>query len=280
VTPEYYETFGIQLSKGRSFSEQDSANAPRVAVVNEAFVRRYLAGVDPLRQRIVIEQLFPGQMKAGPPVEWEIVGVSRNVRDFGIRGEDVPVIDVPFAQSSWPGASIVVRTSGDPSEMSKTVAAAIHSIYPDVPLEQIRTMDEIVDQSLVNDRFMTALYASFATVALVLAAIGIYGVMAFVVAQRRHEIGLRIAFGASQDRVLGLVLKEGLALAASGLGLGLIGAFFVGRALSSLLYGVGAMDSIALGAVALTLFTAAFLACYVPARRAARVDPMEALRCE
>ena len=141
-------------------------------------------------------------------------------------------------------------------------------------------MDDIVDRSLVNDRFMTALYASFAAVALALAAIGIYGVMAFVVAQRRHEIGLRIAFGASQDHVLGFVLKEGLALAASGLGIGLVGAYFVGRVLSGLLYGVGTLDSIALGAVAVTLFAAAFFACYVPARRAARVDPIEALRYE
>jgi putative ABC transport system permease protein len=164
--------------------------------------------------------------------------------------------------------------------MNKPVAAAIHSITPDVPLEEIRTMDEIVDESLVNDRFMTALYGSFAGVALLLAAIGIYGVMAFVVAQRSHEIGLRIAFGANPDRILSLVLKEGLALAASGLGLGLIGAFFVGRVLNGLLYGVGSIDSIALCAVAMTLFAAAFLACYVPARRAARVDPMVALRYE
>jgi putative ABC transport system permease protein len=127
---------------------------------------------------------------------------------------------------------------------------------------------------------MTALYGSFAGVALVLSAIGIYGVMAFVVAQRRHEIGLRIAFGASQELVLKLVLKEGLALAASGLGIGLIGAFFVGRALNGLFYGVGSVDLIALCAVAITLFAAAFLACYVPARRAARVDPMVALRYE
>jgi putative ABC transport system permease protein len=280
VTPEYYETFGIQMVKGRRFSEQDSAAAPRVAIVNETFVRHFLPGVDPLRQRLLIEELVPGQTKLGPLVEWQIVGVSRDIRNAGMRGEDFPLIDVPFQQSPWPGAGVVVRTSGDPSAMSKSVAAAIHSISPDVPLEEIRTMDEIVDRSLVNDRFMTALYASFAGVALVLSAIGIYGVMAFVVAQRRHEIGLRIAFGASQDRVLSLVLKEGLALAASGLGLGLIGAFFVSRALAGVLYGVGSMDSIALCAVAMTLFAAAFFACYIPARRAAKVDPMVALRYE
>jgi putative ABC transport system permease protein len=280
VTPEYYETFGIQMVKGRAFNEQDSVVGPRVAIVNETFVRHYLSGVDPLRRRISIEQLAPGQTKLRPPVEWQIVGVSRNIRNAGMRGEDFPVIDVPFQQSPWPGAGVVVRTSGDPAAMSKSIAAAIHSISPDVPLEEIRTMDEIVDESLVNDRFTTALYGSFAGVALVLAAIGIYGVMAFVVAQRTHEIGLRITFGASRDRVLRLVLKEGLALAASGLGLGLIGAFFVGRVLSGLLYGVGSMDSIALCAVAVTLFAAGFFACYIPARRAAMVDPMVALRSE
>ena len=280
VTPEYYETFGIQILRGRRFTDQDSATSPRVAIVNEAFIRRFLQGVDPLQKRIVVEQLVPGQTKLGVPVEWQIVGVSRGIRNGGIRGEGFPVIDVPFQQSPWPGAAVVVRTSGDPSAMSKTVAATIHSISPDVPLEEIRTMDEIVDQSLVNDRFMTALYGSFAGVALLLAAIGIYGVMAFVVAQRRHEIGLRIAFGAGQDRVLRLVLKEGLALAASGLGIGLIGAFFVGRALNGLFYGVGSVDSIALCAVTMMLFAAACVACYVPARRAARVDPMVALRDE
>jgi len=224
--------------------------------------------------------MFPGQLKLGPPVEWQIVGVSRNIRNRDLRGSDFALIDVPFEQNPWPGAGVVVRTTGDPVAMSKSIAAAIHTISPDAPLEEIRTMDEIVDQSLVNDRFMAALYGSFAVVALLLAAIGIYGVMAFVVAQRRHEIGLRIAFGASQDHVLRLVLKEGLTLAASGLGLGLIGAFFVGRALNGLVYGLGSMDSIALFLVALTLFAAALFACYIPARRAARVDPIVALRYE
>jgi len=280
VTPEYYQTLGIQILKGRQFSEQDSANAPRVAIVNETFVRRFLPGVDPLTRRLLVEQMFPGQLKLGPPVEWQIVGVSRNIRNRDMRGGDFALIDVPFEQNPWPGAGVVVRTTGDPGAMSKSIAAAIHTLSPDAPLEEIRTMDEIVDQSLVNDRFMTALYGSFAAVALLLAAIGIYGVMAFVVAQRRHEIGLRIAFGASQDHVLSLVLKEGLTLAASGLGLGLIGAIFVGRALKGLVYGVGSMDSIALFLVAMTLFAAALFACYVPARRAAKVDPIVALRYE
>lgn len=280
VTPEYYETLGIQMLRGRCFTQQDSAVAPRVAIVNESFVRSFLPGTDPLDQRIVIAQLFPGQTKVGTPLEWQIVGVSRNIRNSGLRGEGYPVIEVPFQQSPWPGARVVVRTTGDPEDMSKTIAAAIHSFSPDVPLEEIRTMDQIVDESLVSDRFMTALYASFAAVALLLAAVGIYGVMAFFIAQRTHEIGLRIAFGASSEHILGLVLKDGVLLAGSGLCLGLIGAFFVGRALRDLLYGVGSMDWFALSTVAMTLLAAAFLACYIPARRAANLDPVVALRYE
>jgi putative ABC transport system permease protein len=236
--------------------------------------------MDPLGQRLVIEQLVPGQTKLGAPVEWQIVGVSRNIHNGGIRGDDFPVIDVPFEQSPWPQAGVVVRTTGEPAAMSKSIAAAIHSVNADVPLQEIRTMGQIVDQSLVSDRFMTALYASFAGVALLLAAIGIYGVMAFMVAQRTHEIGLRIAFGATQDHVLSLVLREGLTLAASGLGFGVAGALFAGRAMRGLLYGVGSIDSLSMIAVAVTLLAAAFLACYIPARRAAKVDPMVALRYE
>jgi len=279
VTPEYYETLGIQMVRGRRFTEEDSATAPRVAIVNEAFVRQFLSGMDPLRQRLVIEQIVPGETKLGAPVEWQIVGVSRNIHNGGIRG-DQPVIDVPFQQSPWPQAGVVVRTTGDPAAMSKSIAAAIHSVNADVPLQQTRTMDQIVDESLVGDRFMTALYTSFAGIALLLAAVGIYGVIAFVVAQRTHEIGLRIAFGASQDHVLSLVLREGLSLAGCGLEFGVVGALLAGRAMQGLLYGVDSIDSLSLIAVAMTLLAAAFLACYIPARRAAKVEPMVALRYE
>jgi putative ABC transport system permease protein len=156
----------------------------------------------------------------------------------------------------------------------------VHSVDPDLALANVKTMDQIVNESLLGDRFTTALYISFASVALLLAALGIYGVMAFAVAQRTHEIGLRMALGASQDHVLGLILKEGVVLAAIGLGLGLVGACFVGRAMRGLLYGVGTIDVGAFSAVAVALFAAALLACYVPANRAARVDPMVALRYE
>jgi len=280
VTPGFFQTFAIQMAKGRAFTDQDSASSVRVAIVNETFVSRYLSGVDPLTQRILVEQLIPGVTKLGPPVEWQIVGVYRNTHNGGIRSTGFPEIDVPFAQSPWPQASMAVRTTGDPAEMSKSIAAAVHSVDPDLALASVKTMDQIVSESLVTDQFVTALYVSFATVALVLAAVGIYGVMAFAVAQRTHEIGLRMALGASQSHVLGLILKEGIILAAIGLGLGLLGACFVGRAMRGLLYGVGTIDVAAFSAVAVTLFIAALLACYLPANKASKVDPMIALRYE
>ena len=280
VTPGFFETFAIQMAKGRAFTDQDTATSVRVAVVNETFVDRYLKGVDPLTQRVLVEQLIPGVTKLGPPIEWQIVGVFRNIHNGGIRSDGFPEIDVPFAQSPWPQASMAVRTTSDPAEMTKSIAGAVHSIDSELALADVKTMDQIVSQSLVGDRFTTALYVSFASVALLLAAIGIYGVMAFAVSQRTHEIGLRMALGASQDHVLGLIMKEGIVLAAIGLGLGLVGACFVGRAMRGLLYGVGTIDVAAFSAVALTLFIAALLACYVPANRAAKVDPMVALRYE
>ncbi len=280
VTPGFFQTFGIQMAKGRAFTDQDTATSVRVAIVNETFVNRYFAGVDPLTQRILVEQLIPGVTKLGPPLEWQIVGVFRNIHNGGIRNEGFPEIDVPFAQSPWPQASMAVRTTGDPGEMTKSIAAVVHTVDPDLALAQVQTMDQILSQSLVTDRFTTSLYATFATIALILAAVGIYGVMAFAVAQRTHEIGLRMALGASQDHVLRLILKEGVVLAAIGLGIGLVGACFVGRAMRGLLYGVGTIDVAAFSAVAVTLFVAAVLACYVPANKAAKVDPMVALRYE
>jgi predicted permease len=280
VTPGFFQTFAVQMATGRVFTDQDTASSVRVAIVNETFVNRYLKGVDPLTQRILVEQLIPGVTKLGPPIEWQIVGVLRNIHNGGIRSDGFPEIDVPFAQSPWPQASMAVRTNSDPAEMSKSIAGAVHSVDPELALADVKTMDQIVSESLVGDRFTTALYVSFASVALLLAAIGIYGVMAFAVSQRTHEIGLRMALGASQDHVLGLILKEGVILAAIGLGVGLVGACFVGRAMRGLLYGVGTIDVAAFSVVAATLFAAALLACYLPANKASKVDPMVALRYE
>ena len=279
VTTDYFQTYGIQLVKGRSFTEHDTDGSPRVAMVNENFVRRFLPGVDPIGKRVIVEQLIPGVTKLGPPLEWEIVGVFHNVRN-GLRNEDFGEIDVPFYQSPWPSMGVAVRTSGDPTEISKSIGAAISSMDPNLAMADVKTMDQIVDESFVGDRFVTMLYGTFAAVALVLAAVGIYGVMAFSVAQRTHEIGLRMALGANRGAVVGLVLKEGVLLALIGSAVGLVGACFVGRAMRGILFGVGTVDLVAFGAVSLTLMISALFACYVPAQRASKVDPLVALRYE
>ena len=281
VTPEYFPTFGIEIAKGRSFTEQDQAGGVPVAVVNESFVRHYLANVDPLTQRVAIDQIIPGATQLGPPIEWQIVGVYRDVHNSSsMRSEEFPEINVPFWQSPFPAPSIAVRTGGDPANMTSSIAAVIQSVDADLPMDQVKTMDQIVDSALQGDRFATVLFATFAAIALLLAAIGIYSVMSFVVSQRTQEIGLRMALGASTAAVLLLFVREGMRQALLGLGLGLLGTLAVGQVMKSVLFGVTVLDPLALGAVAVILLVCALLACYVPAQRATRVDPMVALRYE
>jgi putative ABC transport system permease protein len=216
----------------------------------------------------------------GPPVEWQIVGVFHDARNRGARRENAPEIDVPFWQSPMPWVRISARTAADPASLSNSIAAAVHSVDPDLALDQVTTMEQAVNEWLADDRFAMLLFAGFAGVALVLAAIGIYGVMSFAVAQRTHEIGLRMALGAGPAQVLRLILQEGMLLACVGLALGLGGTYFVGRTMKSILFEVAAIDPVAIGVVSAVLFLSALLACYFPARRAMRVDPMVALRYE
>jgi putative ABC transport system permease protein len=279
VTPGYFDTFGVRVVRGRRFNERDTARAPRVAMVDELFVKKHLKNVDPLRQRVMVEELVPGVTKLGPALAWQIVGVFHSVQ-YGDRPSDFPTMYVPFAQSPWPQAQIAVRTSGDPAAVTKSIAAAVHIMAPTLPLAATETMDRIVSESRAGDRFETFLYGSFAAVALLLAALGIYGVIAFLVEQRTHEIGLRMALGAGRVAVLKLVISEGMILALAGLALGLVGAWLVGRAMQSMLYGVTALDYRVFGVVGAVLLASALLASYVPAHRAATVDPMLALRQE
>jgi putative ABC transport system permease protein len=278
VTPEYFRTFGIPIVKGRSFTEQDVAGGLPVAIVNETFAKKYLSNVDPLTQVVVAEQLRLGSH--GLPIDWHIVGVYRDVHNEGVGREDFPEINVPLWQSPLPLIRVTVRTGGDPASMANSIAAAVRSVDSDLPLDQVRTMDQVVDESLAGERFSTVLFASFAGVALLLAGIGIYGVMSFAVAQRTHEIGLRMALGAGPRQVLRLVLQEGMLLAFGGLIIGLAGAYFVGRLMKSVLYQVNETDPVAFSAVTAVLLLCALLACYIPARRAMQVDPLVALRYE
>jgi putative ABC transport system permease protein len=279
VTPDFFKTFGVSMINGRSFSDQDTASSVRVAVVNEDFVKKYFKGADPLHQRVSVEQLIPGVTKLGPPVEWQIVGVYHNIRSRGFR-EDRPEMEIPFWQIPWSSAGIGVRTVNDPATMVKSIAAAVHSVDPEIALAQPRSMEEIRELVLSNDRFTLVLFVSFAAVALLLAALGVYGVMSFSVAQRSHEIALRMALGANRSRVVALIVREGLVLASIGLAVGLVGAYFVGRSMQSMLYEVGRLDVSVFASVAMLLLVAAITACFVPARRAASVEPMQALRAE
>ena len=279
VSPQYFDTFGISIVQGRAFTESDAEGRSLVCVVNESFVRRYLQGLDPLAQRLRIERLDP-TLQARGAVEWQIVGVSRDVRNGGPRQEPFPEIDVPFWQSPWPQVTLSVRAAGDPHTVRRGIEAVVRSLDADLPFADVRTMDEIVRERLAGDRFSAILFGSFAGMALLLAALGIYGVMSFVVAQRTHELGLRFALGATRAQVLGLVLKDGLAIALVGTALGFVGAFWLGRAMQSMFDGVPGLDTLRFAVLAATLVSTAALACYLPARRASRVDPLTALRDE
>jgi putative ABC transport system permease protein len=279
VTPDFFKVFGIRIAQGRALNDQDLAGGVQVAVVNENFAKKFLAGVDPLSQRILVEQLTPGVTKLGSAVAWQIVGVYHEVRN-GRLEEDFPEIEVPFWQSPWPQALVAVRAAVEPDNLTRSIAGIVQSMDPDLPLGAPRTMEQIMDRSLSQQRFTAGLFAGFAAIALLLAAVGIYGVMSFAVAQRTHEIGLRMALGAGQGRVLALILKEGLLLAGAGLVLGLFGAYGVGKVMHGLLYNVAVFDFAAFGAVAAALLLAGLLACFIPAHRATLVDPMQALRQE
>jgi putative ABC transport system permease protein len=279
VTPDYFSTFGIHLVKGREFNDQDTAASVKVMVVNESFVKKFFPGKDPLRQQIAVEQLIPGQQKLGPPQEWQIVGEYHDVHSADQR--DIrPEMLIPFWQIPWPSAGFGVRTAEEPLAMQKSIAAAVHAVDPDIALAQPQTMDQIRSDTMSDERFTLILFGAFASVALFLAVLGIYGVMAFSVAQRSHEIALRMALGATRGRVVRLVVREGVILAAVGLVLGLVGAYFVGRAMQSMLFGVHALDLLAFVSVGIVLMAAALLASYLPARRAASIHPMRVLRME
>ncbi|HSB26696.1 MAG TPA: ABC transporter permease [Pyrinomonadaceae bacterium] len=279
VTPEYYQTFGIRIVQGREFNAGDNQNSQRVALVNEAFVRRHLNGLNPIGQRISIDRVSRDGEKL-QPLEWQIVGVFHNVRVGDLRGSDNPQIDLPFLQSPWPWSAIAVRTHGDAHQVVKSLAAAVNTVDPDVPIVGVKTMDELLGESLAVDRLGMLLFGTFAFLGLMLSAIGIYGVMAFAVSQRTQEFGVRIALGAPRARVIRMVLQEGSLLAAIGSLIGLAGAYLAGRALQTTLYGVEALELRAFFVVAVVLLCAALIACMLPAMRASRVDPIEALRSE
>jgi predicted permease len=281
VSPGFFRTMGIALRKGRLFSEHDDAGAPRVAIVNEAFVNRYLPGEDPIGQKLMMQSLIAGSTQAGPEAPWEIVGEIATVKYLGLD-EKRPRAEVyaPLEQSPWPGAALVLRTGGEPLSVAQGARAAVAEVDSEVPLTAIRTMEQIEDESLASSRLRTQLIGGFAAVALIMAALGIYAVISYSVAQSAHDLGVRMALGASAGEVLRLVLWRGMLPTAAGLALGLGAALALTRLLTSLLYEVKPTDPWTFAAVSALLAVVALLAGLIPALRASRIDPMVALRAE
>ena len=276
VTTGYFETLRIPLNRGRTFDAHDRRDAPAVAVVNEALVAEVFPGQDPLGQKLSIGL----RTDRSDPATFEVVGVVGDVHDSGLHLPARPEIYVPHAQQSWSWMTIVVRSSGDPLAAAGGVQHEVAALDPEQAVYNVRTLSELLSGSLAAHRFIMALLTGFALLALALATVGVYGVIAGSVERRTGEIGLRLAVGADPGDVLRMVLGQAARLAAAGVAIGLTAAFALTRVMQSLLFGVGATDPATFAAVAVVLVSAALLASYVPARRAARVDPLVALRYE
>jgi len=281
VTPSYFSTLGVRLVSGRFLSDSDTLGSPLSIVVNQTFVHRYLAGKDPFTLHLLLPVPQPGENKLGPPIPFQIVGVYHDVHNNDkLTGASQPQMFVSLWQIPWPYVALAVRTAVDPGAVTSSLRSAVVSVAPNLAVTRVQTLREIVQDQMVSDRFGMVLFAGFAAVALLLAALGIYGVMSFAVAQRTHEIGLRMALGAQKSQVVGLIVRGGIRLALPGMVFGLVGVLSLGRFMRSTLYGVGAVDYASTLLVAAILFAVAVIACWVPAHRSADVDPMVALREE
>jgi predicted permease len=274
--PGYLKTMGTVLAAGRDFDARDTLGAPKVAVVNEAFAKRFFEGANPVGHTFRVEG------EAGKPDRiYQIVGLARNTKYYELREDFIPIGFFPIAQDENPenGTTLVVRTSGRPQDVIHTLKAAVAAVNPSFVLE-FKVMTAQIAESLQRDRLMAVLAGAFGVLAGVLAAIGLYGVIAYMVARRQNEIGVRMALGADRASVIRLVLREAMMLLAAGLGIGIGLALWAGQAAAKLLFGLKANDATTFAAAALLLAVAAAAAAYVPARRASTMDPMDALRME
>lgn len=284
VSPSYFGTFGIRLVRGRFLNDEDGLQSAPVAVVNETFVRRYLSGGDPLTHRLLVPLAYAAG--AGPKTqalrEYQIVGVFHDVLDSEhLTGAAQPQVCMSHWQTASVYTNVAVRTLAiDPVAIVPTLQHAVSSAIPGTAIDHVQTMTELLDEETSPDRFQMILFGAFAAVALLLSAVGIYGVMSFAVAQRTHEMGVRMALGSRQSDVVWLIVGSGFRMALAGLSIGLAGALVLGRVMRSTLYGVQSADLSSLAMVGVLLLAVALVACWLPARRAAKVDPMVALRYE
>ncbi|HEY0169829.1 MAG TPA: ABC transporter permease [Pyrinomonadaceae bacterium] len=275
ASPEYFRVLGIPLKRGRAFRASDVKGSQPVVLINEAFARQYFPGEEPLGQHL---DLSPEDTPLPPR---EIVGVVGNVRFEAFNADEVPEFYVPFEQTPSAVAEVVVRArGGDAAALATSVRATLKAVDPNLLIWETRTMDELVGRWTAPRRFNVALLGLFAALAMLLAAVGIYGVMSYTVTQRTHEIGIRMALGARARDVLVMVVRQGMLLTLAGLGLGLAGAFALTRLMSGLLYGVSPTDPLVYAVVSLLLAGVALVSCLIPALRATKVDPMVALRYE
>jgi putative ABC transport system permease protein len=274
VTPGFFRTMGIPHLVGRDFAASDLGDSPPVAIVSATLVRRHLSGENPLGKRLHVNIGRPG---GG---QYEIVGVVGDVKLTTLEGQMRPAVYLPHTQLAIGLMTFVVRTDSDPTSLINSVGAAVHAIDPQLPLADVRTMEDVVDATLARPRVVAVLLTVFALMAIVLAGVGVYGVMAYSVGQRTQEIGVRMALGATPQSVFRLVLGQGLCLVIVGVVAGLIAASALTRLLGTLLYETDALDPWTFGLTALLLILVATLASYVPARRGTRVAPVEALRME
>ena len=277
VNPDYFNAMGIPLQRGRVFDQRETAESIPALIVNRRLAEQFWPGEDPTGKRLKIGP-------ADSPNPWAtVVGVVGDVRQVGLYGEQLSELYAPYAQErrSWLAPrDLVVRTRGDAASLAAQVREAVWAVDKDQPVSNIRTMDQVLAAAISRERFQMLLLSRFAALALVLACVGLYGVISYAVAQRTHEIGVRMALGAQPRDVLALVVRQGMALTFAGLLLGIVGGLAVTRVMSELLFGVTTTDAVTFMSVAGLLVVVAFLACYVPARRATKVDPLTALRYE
>jgi putative ABC transport system permease protein len=276
--PGYFETLGIELLAGRLMTRADNQpDALAVAVVDQRLVDRLFGAEDPLGQEVVVDY-FNGvtfEMERRP---LRIVGVVANVRSSSLAADSRETIYYPFFFAPWFPLTYVVRTAADPASLLPRIREAVIALDPDVPISGVATMESYIVGAMAQTRFMLALIGAFAVLALVLAALGLYGVISYSVRQRTREIGVRVAFGATDGRVIWMLLRQGLGVALAGIGLGIVGSLALTRLLGSMLVGVAPNDPLTFGSIALLLLLVTAAATYAPARRAARVDPVDALR--
>lgn len=278
VSPSYFHTLGIKRLAGRVLSENDRAGTPRVAVINQTLARREFANADPIGQRIVVRELVPGKTGFGEEIAWEIVGVIAGEKINGLGDEVSAGMYVSNEQSPTYTVDLIVRADMPPQALQKSLRVAVDRVNKDQALSDVITLQRIVDQSMRGNRVMSLLFTVFAAIALLLATLGIYGVIAYTTAQRTRELGIRAALGASTGNLRRLVFLGGMRLTLAGLAIGVAATFATTGVLSAMLYGVGVRDPVTIAGVAAVLSGVSGLACFLPAWRSTRLEPMEALR--